>query len=290
MAKALSMDLRVRVHAAVSQGLSHRAAVERLGVSAASISSWRKREREQGDARPGALGGDRRSARIDAHKSVILEALGPDKDATIEEIRQSLAKQGLFFCFGTIQLFFVRHKITRKKSAHACEQDRPDVVKRRQDRFDGQLDLDPARLVLMDEAWASTNMTRCHGRCVRGQRLRFSVLHRHWKTTAVIEGLTLRGFIAPFVIDRPVNRITFEAYVEKVLLPELWVGDIVVMDDLSSHKRRRMCQMIQSVGARLPYLSPYSSDFNPIENAFSKLRPSCERPPSGPSRPLEHYR
>lgn len=115
MSKALSMDLRVRALAAVSQGLSHRAAAERFGVSAASISRWRKREREQGDARPGALGGDRRSARIDAHKSVILEALGPDKDATIEEVRQSLAKQGLFFGFGTIQRFFVRHKITRKK-------------------------------------------------------------------------------------------------------------------------------------------------------------------------------
>ncbi|SDZ44084.1 helix-turn-helix domain-containing protein, partial [Sinorhizobium meliloti] len=80
MSKALSMDLRVRVLAAVGQGLSHRAAAERFGVSAASISRWRSREREQGDARPKALGGDRRSGRIDAHMSVIVEALGPEKD------------------------------------------------------------------------------------------------------------------------------------------------------------------------------------------------------------------
>jgi transposase len=115
MSKALSMDLRVRVLAAVSQGLSHRAAAERFEVSAASISRWRKREREQGNARPRALGGDRRSIRIDAHMNAILEALGPDRDATIEEVRRSLAEQGLFFGFGTIQRFFARHNITRKK-------------------------------------------------------------------------------------------------------------------------------------------------------------------------------
>lgn len=117
MSKALSMDLRVRVLAAVSQGLglSHRAAATRFEVSAASISRWRKLERERGDARPRALGGDRRSARIDAHMNAILEALGPDRDATIEEVRHSLAEQGLFFGFGTIQRFFARHNITRKK-------------------------------------------------------------------------------------------------------------------------------------------------------------------------------
>lgn len=90
MPKALSMDLRVRVLAAVAQGLSHRAAAERSGVSAASISRWCSREREQGDARPKALGGDRRSGRIDAHMSVIVEALGPEKDATLEKVRRSL--------------------------------------------------------------------------------------------------------------------------------------------------------------------------------------------------------
>ncbi len=159
-----------------------------------------------------------------------------------------------------------------KKSAHATEQDRPDILKRRQEWFDGQLDLDPARLVFIDETWASTNMARRHGRCMRGERLRISVPHGHWKTTTFIGALTLRGFIAPFVIDRSINRIAFETYVEKVLLPELHAGDIVVMDNLSSHKGPRVREMIESVGARLEYLPPYSPDFNPIENAFSKLK------------------
>lgn len=115
MSRALSVDLRVRVLGAVAAGATHREAGERFGVSAASVSRWRKLEREQGDARPKALGGDRRSGRIDAHKAAVLAALGPEKDASIEEVRRSLAAQGLAFGFGTIQRFFKRHAITRKK-------------------------------------------------------------------------------------------------------------------------------------------------------------------------------
>ena len=103
MWKALSLDLRVRVLAAVCAGASHREAAERFGVSAASVSRWRTREREQGDVRPKALGGDRRSQRIEAHHAAVLAALGPDRDATIEEVRRDLAAQGLSFGFGTIQ-------------------------------------------------------------------------------------------------------------------------------------------------------------------------------------------
>jgi len=115
MSKALSLDLRVRVLSAVHAGASHREAGERFGVSAASVSRWRTREREQGEAQPMALGGDRRSKRIEACHDAVMAALGPDRDATIEEVRQALCAQGLVFGFGTIQRFFVRHAITRKK-------------------------------------------------------------------------------------------------------------------------------------------------------------------------------
>jgi transposase len=115
MSKALSVDLRVRVLTAVGAGATHRVAADRFGVSPASVSRWRKREREQGDPRPKALGGDRRSDRIEAHSEAVMAALGPGRDATIEEVRTSLAKQGLVFGFGTIQRFFARHAITRKK-------------------------------------------------------------------------------------------------------------------------------------------------------------------------------
>jgi transposase len=138
--------------------------------------------------------------------------------------------------------------------------------------FDRQLDLDPERLVFIDETWASTNMARRYGRCLRGERLRVGVPHGHWKTTTFVGGLTLRGFIAPFVLDGPINRVAFETYVEKVLAPELREGDTVIMDNLPGHKGPRVRQLIEAAGAHLLYLPPYSPDFNPIENAFAKLK------------------
>jgi len=98
------------------------------------------------------------------------------------------------------------------------------------------------------------------------------VPHGHWKTTTFVGALTIRGFIAPMVLDGPINRIAFETYVAKVLVPELNPGDVVVMDNLSSHKGPRVREMIEAAGAQLRYLPPYSPDFNPIENAFAKLK------------------
>ena len=145
-------------------------------------------------------------------------------------------------------------------------------MKRREDWFEGQLDLDPDRLVFIDETWASTKMARKRGRCPKGERLRMGVPHGHWKTTTFVGALTLGGFIAPFVLDGPIDRNAFETYVEKVLVPELSVGDVVVIDNLSSHKGPRVRELIEAAGARLLYLPPYSPDFNPIEMAFSKLK------------------
>jgi transposase len=159
-----------------------------------------------------------------------------------------------------------------KKSAHAAEQERPDVLRRRETWFEGQLDLDPARLVFIDETWASTNMARLRGRAPRGQRLRAAVPHGHWKTTTFVAGLRQDGIVAPFVLDGPINRDAFEAYVARVLVPDLRPGDLVIMDNLSSHKGPRVREMIEAAGASLRYLPPYSPDFNPIENAFAKLK------------------
>jgi transposase len=143
---------------------------------------------------------------------------------------------------------------------------------RRQDWFERQLDLDPERLVFIDKTWASTKMARTHGRAPKGRRLRMSVPHGHWKTTTFVAGIRTTGLIAPFVLDGPINRDAFEVYVDKVLIPDLKPGDVVIMDNLSSHKGPRVREMIEAAGASLLYLPPYSPDFNPIEKAFSKLK------------------
>jgi transposase len=115
MSEALSLDLRTRVLAGVREGLSHRAAGARFGVGAASVSRWRALDRRQGDARPKALGGDRRSGRLEAHRNTILALLAQTPELTIEELRRVLGDRGLTFGFGTIQRFFIRHAVTRKK-------------------------------------------------------------------------------------------------------------------------------------------------------------------------------
>lgn len=126
--------------------------------------------------------------------------------------------------------------------------------------------------MFIDETWASTNMARLRGRAPRGERLRTGIPHGHWRTTTFVAGLRLTGMVAPMVLDGPINGHAFQAYVDQVLVPELRPGDIVIMDNLGSHKGSAVRAAIEAVGAMLLYLPPYSPDFNPIENAFSKLK------------------
>jgi transposase len=115
-------------------------------------------------------------------------------------------------------------------------------------------------------------MARLRGRARKGERLRAGIPHGHWKTTTFVAGLRLDGITAPMVLDGPINRDAFQAYVDQVLVPELTPGDVVVMDNLSSHKGPAVRRAIEAAGANLLYLPPYSPDFNPIENAFAKLK------------------
>lgn len=128
-------------------------------------------------------------------------------------------------------------------------------------------------------------MARTHGRCPRGERLRMGFPHGHRKTTTLVAGLRMTGMVAPMVLDGPINGEWFEAYVRQVLVPDLKQGDIVVMDNLSSHKSVAVRDLIEAAGARVLFLPPYSPDFNPIEKAFAKLkallRKEAERTVSG---------
>ncbi len=159
-----------------------------------------------------------------------------------------------------------------KKTVLASEQDRADVAAARRKWRRDQAALDPERLVFIDETWAKTNMARSHGRCLRGQRLIGRVPHGHWKTTTFVAGLRHDGITAPFVVDRPMNGVIFRVYVERILAPTLVPGDMVILDNLSSHKGDEVRRMIEARGAQRIFLPPYSPDLNPIELAFSKLK------------------
>lgn len=135
-----------------------------------------------------------------------------------------------------------------------------------------QLGWSAKQLVFLDETALQTNMVRRYGRTRRGERLVDHAPYGHWKTTTFLSALRHDRLTAPTVIDGPVNGAIFLVYVRQVLLPTLQAGDIVVMDNLSSHKLAGVRTTIESVGAQVLYLPPYSPDFNPIEMVFSKLK------------------
>lgn len=159
-----------------------------------------------------------------------------------------------------------------KKVLNAAEQDRPDVAAKRAAWKVWQLGIDPQHLVFIDETWAKTNMTRPRGRSYVGTRLIDKIPHGHWKTTTFLAALRTSGLTAPLVVDGPINGEIFLAYVQQQLVKTLLPGDIVIMDNLSSHKRVGVRQSIEATGAHLIFLPPYSPDLNPIENAFSKFK------------------
>ncbi|MGB3389983.1 MAG: IS630 family transposase, partial [Pseudaminobacter sp.] len=217
--------------------------------------------------------GRRRGSRLDGFADFIVGMIEDRKDITLNEMVERLeAEHSMRISRSALSDWLRGHGWTFKKSAHALEQERPDILKRRRAWFDGQLDLDPAKLVFIDETGLSTKMARLRGRAPRGERCRAGVPHGHWKTTTFTGALRLTGMTAPFVYDGAMNGNVFRAYVEQVLVPTLAPGDIVVMDNLPAHKAAGIRDAIGVAGATLMFLPPYSPDFNPIENAFAKLK------------------
>jgi transposase len=159
-----------------------------------------------------------------------------------------------------------------KKTVFGTEQTRPDVARRRYwwRKYQGMID--PSRLVFIDETWTKTNMAPLRGWGEKGERLQAFVPHGHWKTMTFLAALRHDGITAPCVFDGPINGASFLSYVEQFLKPTLKPGDIVVLDNLGSHKSKAVRQAIKAVGARLVFLPPYSPDLNPIEQVFAKLK------------------
>lgn len=162
----------------------------------------------------------------------------------------------------------------QKKTARAAEQDRSEVKEARRQWNEDRAGIDPSRFRFIDESGAKTNMVRTHGRCPRGRRLLSSVPAGHWKTTTttMLAAIGLHGVDAPWTLDGAMNADAFDVYVEQVLVPTLRGGEIVVLDNLSSHKHPRVAERIQAAGAEVWYLPPYSPDLNSIERMWSKVK------------------
>ena len=154
----------------------------------------------------------------------------------------------------------------------ANERDRPDVARRRARWIARQKQVDPARLVFIDETWTKTNMAPIRGWAPRGDRLEGKAPHGRWRTTTFLAALRHDRVEAPWLVDGPINGERFRLYVEHVLVPTLKPGDIVVLDNLGSHKGKAVRRAVRAAGAKLLFLPKYSPDLNPIELFFSKLK------------------
>src|SRR5437868_6210257 len=271
MARAYSLDLRERVVGAVSAGQSCRAVAVTFKVSVASVVKWSQRFRASGSAAAHKVGG-RRPYALAGERTWLLGRLSEKPDITLRALAAELAERGIKVSYFAVWHFFEHEGISFKKSLHASEQDRPDVARRRAQWKKYQGRIDPRRLVFIDETWAKTNMTRRHGRCRRGDRLLAKAPHGRWRTLTFLAALRWDRIEAPCVIDGPINGRSFLAYVEQMLLPTLRPGDVVVMDNLGSHKRQAVRRAIRAVGAKLFFLPAYSPDLNPIEQVFAKLK------------------
>lgn len=160
----------------------------------------------------------------------------------------------------------------QKKSSRAAEQDRKDVAIKRADWRFSQEDVDPERLVFLDETGLKTNFTRLRGWAEGGERLIEAVPGGQWQTNTLVQAVALDGTRAAMVLDGPTNGVSFAGFCEWLLAPSLHPGDLVVLDNLSSHKSVAAARAIEAVGARFVFLPPYSPDLNPIENIFSKFK------------------
>ena len=271
MGKPYSMDLRERAVAAVMQsGVScHRAAAQ-FGVAPSTVIDWVKRVRETGSLAPGQMGGHKPKSIRAEHAVFLTDRIREGKPFTLRGLVAELAERGLKVDYRSVWNFV--QCSASKKSVVASERDRPDVARRRGRWKERQDRIAPERLVFIDETWTRTNMEPLRGWALRGERLVAKVPYGHWKTMTFIAALRHDRIEAPWMLDGPVNAAAFQTYVEKALVPTLRQGDVVIMDNLGSHKSPAVRQAIRSASAKLILLPKYSPDLNPIEQVFAKLK------------------
>lgn len=268
---AYSSDFRQRIMAACDRGRSPHDVAEMFNVAASWVRRLKQWRRERGSIEPRPCGGSEpklgppQQAAIHAHFTA-------HPDTTIGELKAALQTD-----VSEVTVWRAARRLGyrfKKKSTHAAEQNRPDVVTRRRQGVEQTQGIDPSRWVFLDESGAKTNLTRGYGWGLGGDRVVDAVPHGHWHTTTMLAAIRVAGVIpeACLALEGAMSSAVFRQYVEQMLVPTLAPGDIVVMDNLASHKGKGVAEAIQAAGAELWYLPPYSPDLNPIERMWSKVK------------------
>ena len=270
-----SIDLRERVAAAVDDGEgSQREIAATYRVSPSFVSRLLRRRREAGTLAPKPHGGGPAPSLGPDDRRRLDEMIREQPDLTLKQLKE----RGGFTCSLKTLWFAVRRlDLTfKKKSLHASERDRPDVrTKRRSFRREVK-EIEPKRLVFVDETGVTTAMTPTHARAPRGERAVDSAPGA-WESMTVISALSLNGVRAPLVFPGATDTTAFQTYVDQVLVPELRPGDVVVFDNLKPHLSRHVAESIERAGATVLPLPPYSSDYDPIEELWSKFKGQLRR-------------
>jgi transposase len=268
--RAYSNDLRERIVAAVERGEhSIRQIAHLFSVSLSFVVRLLQRQRQSGSVQPRPHAGGPTPVLDDAAQARLLELVRKQPDATLAELRDRL---GIDCSLMTIARVLQRHQITRKKkTVHAEERDSPKVRAKRAAFKKKMAAVDPEHLVFVDEAGATTSMTRTYGRAPAGERVSASAPGQ-WRNVTLIAGLRSSRWVAPFAFPGATDQAAFRTYVHQVLVPTLERGDVVVWDNLQPHKDADVIRAIESVGAKVEPLPPYSPDLTPIEEMFSKTK------------------
>jgi transposase len=267
---AYSQDLRQRVVDAVEREEgSIRQIARRFVVSLSFVVRLLQIHRRTGSIRPKPHGGGHPAALTPEDLERLRELIRHQPDATLEECRRHL---GASCSLTTISRALSQLGLPRKKKVpRAREQDSPEVQQQRREFCEELAEVDPRRLVFVDECGANTAMTRTHGRAPAGQRV-YANTPGHWESITLTSGLRLCGAMPALAFPGATNTGLFESYVEDVLVPELKPGDVVVWDNLKPHKSEDAVEAVEAAGARVVPLPPYSPDLSPIEEMASKVK------------------
>jgi transposase len=273
--KPLSNDLRERILNAVDdrEG-SRRTIAARFGVNTSTITRLLQLRRQTGSCEPRPHGGGTAPTLDQDGLERLRGLVTEDPDATLKTLKQRLGLGGsIMIVWRALRTLDITVK---KKSPHASERDRPEVQTKRRS-FRRKIEpIEPKRLVFVDETGVTTAMTPAYGRAPRGGRVEASA-PASWESVTVIAALGLDGVHAPLAFPGAVNAATFESYVERALVPALRAGDVVVFDNLKSHLGPAVFAAIERAGARVLPLPPYSPDYTPIEEMFSKFKEFLRR-------------
>jgi transposase len=266
----LSQDLRKRILDTVQRGDgSLRQIARRFLVSVSVITRLLRLHRDTGSVLPKPHGGGHPPVLGPEDWERLRELVRQQSDATLEELRQRL---GVDCSTMTISRALRKLGLPRKKKIpRAQEQDRPEVQQQRREFCEELANLDPHRLVFVDECGANTAMTRTYGRAPVGQRV-YTNTPGHWESITLTCAIRLSGVTAALAFPGATNADRFTSYVEEVLVPELSPGDVVVWDNLTSHQVEEAVEAVEEAGARLVRLPPWSPDLTPIEEMVSKVK------------------